>query len=101
MLAFQNSSKERTRGRKAAAKQKERSLNIADGRDIADIIQTPQASFSSIHSTCAMDFPRRGGRKTTELRALKISLDGLARADGSARFAFGTVQTNDFLFIDL
>ncbi|KAJ7465026.1 exosome component Rrp46 [Mycena latifolia] len=36
-----------------------------------------------------MDLARRGARKNTELRALKISLDGLARVDGSARFGFG------------
>ncbi|KAJ7626532.1 exosome component Rrp46 [Mycena polygramma] len=36
-----------------------------------------------------MDFARRGGRKTDELRALKIELEGLARVDGSARFGFG------------
>ncbi|KAJ7366244.1 exosome component Rrp46 [Mycena albidolilacea] len=36
-----------------------------------------------------MDFARRGGRSITELRALKVNLDGLARVDGSARFAFG------------
>ncbi|KAJ7119818.1 ribosomal protein S5 domain 2-type protein [Mycena epipterygia] len=36
-----------------------------------------------------MDLTRRGGRGPTELRSLKISLDGLARVDGSARFGFG------------
>ncbi|KAJ7914263.1 exosome component Rrp46 [Mycena leptocephala] len=36
-----------------------------------------------------MDSARRGGRKTTDLRALKVNLDGLARVDGSARFGFG------------
>ncbi|KAF8957588.1 exosome component Rrp46 [Flammula alnicola] len=32
---------------------------------------------------------RRNGRKIDELRALKISYDGLARVDGSATFGFG------------
>ncbi|KAJ7166303.1 exosome component Rrp46 [Mycena crocata] len=36
-----------------------------------------------------MDLARRGGRKANELRALKTTLDGLARVDGSARFGFG------------
>ncbi|KAF8194364.1 ribosomal protein S5 domain 2-type protein [Mycena galopus ATCC 62051] len=36
-----------------------------------------------------MDFARREGRKISELRALKVNLDGLARVDGSARFGFG------------
>ncbi|KAJ7258769.1 ribosomal protein S5 domain 2-type protein [Mycena haematopus] len=36
-----------------------------------------------------MDFMRRGGREKTELRALKVDFDGLARVDGSARFGFG------------
>ncbi|KAJ6554980.1 exosome component Rrp46 [Mycena vulgaris] len=39
-----------------------------------------------------MDLARRGGRKSTEFRALKISLDGLARVDGSARFGFGDTE---------
>ncbi|KAF7365648.1 Exosome component Rrp46 [Mycena venus] len=36
-----------------------------------------------------MDLTRRGGRKAAEPRALKVTLDGLSRVDGSARFGFG------------
>ncbi|KAJ7046434.1 exosome component Rrp46 [Mycena alexandri] len=36
-----------------------------------------------------MALTRRGAREIDEPRALKVSLDGLARVDGSARFGFG------------
>ncbi|KAK7042217.1 exosome component Rrp46 [Favolaschia claudopus] len=36
-----------------------------------------------------MNSARLNGRQATELRPLKINLDGLARVDGSARFGFG------------
>lgn len=47
---------------------------------------SPLATLSSTMSTIT----RRDGRTSTELRKLNISYDGLARVDGSARFAFGT-----------
>ncbi|KAJ7162900.1 exosome component Rrp46 [Mycena filopes] len=36
-----------------------------------------------------MALTRGGGRETTESRVLNVTLDGLARVDGSARFGFG------------
>ncbi|KAJ7101531.1 exosome component Rrp46 [Mycena belliarum] len=36
-----------------------------------------------------MDLKRRGSREATDFRPMRITLDGLARVDGSARFGFG------------
>jgi len=44
--------------------------------------------------------PRRDGRTADAIRSIRISYDGLARVDGSARFAFGELgakKSNDVL----